>query len=294
MSLTKYEILLKTAECGSFTRAAQELNFTQSGISHAVSSLEAELGTTLVVRSHGGVSLTADGRALLPQIERLCADHHALMQSAASLKGLDAGLVKVATFTSVSVHWLPSILQSFGQRYPNIEFEVVTGDFYDQIENWIVTGAVDCGFLRLPSVKHLQTYALHRDELQVIVPCDHPCADSDPFPRELLASEPFIQLEEGDDYEIMAAFDEMGIRPNVKYVAREDRTILSMVSEGLGISLLPELMVRHSPAPVTACRPPMTFHRTIGIGVKDEKALSNSTRLFVDYVRTWVAENGDK
>ena len=153
---------------------------------------------------------------------------------------------------------------------------------------------MDCGFLRLPSVKRLQTYALHRDELQVIVPCDHSYADSNPFPREQLASEPFIQLEEGDDYEIMAAFDEMGIRPNVKYVAREDRTILSMVSEGLGISLLPELMVRHSPAPVTACRPPMTFHRTIGIGVKDEKALSNSTRLFVDYVRTWVAANGDK
>ena len=164
---------------------------------------------------------------------------------------------------------------------------MVTGDFYDQIENWIVTGAVDCGFLRLPSVKHLQTYALHRDELQVIVPCNHPYADSEPFPKELLASEPFIQLEEGDDYEIMAAFDEMGIRPNVKYVAREDRTILSMVSEGLGISLLPELMVRHSPAPITV-------HRTIGIGVKDEKALSNSTRLFVDYVRTWVAENGDQ
>ena len=66
MSLAKYEILLKVAECGSFTRAAQQLNFTQSGISHAVSSLETELGTTLVVRSHGGVSLTADGRALLP------------------------------------------------------------------------------------------------------------------------------------------------------------------------------------------------------------------------------------
>ena len=69
----------------------------------------------------------------------------------------------------------------------------------------------------------------------------------------------------------------MGIRPHVKYTAREDRTILSMVSKGLGISLLPELMVRHSPYPVTACRPPMTFHRSIGIGVKDEKALSSST-----------------
>ena len=171
MSLAKYEILLKVAECGSFTRAAQQLNFTQSGISHAVNSLENELGVTLLSRNRGGVVLTADGRALLPRIEQLCAAHHAMMQTVESLKGMDTGLVKVATFSSVSSQWLPRILKSFGGLYPNIEFEVVTGDFYDQIENWVFSGAVDCGFLRLPSAKHLQAYALHRDELQVIVPC---------------------------------------------------------------------------------------------------------------------------
>ena len=240
-----------------------------------------------------GVVLTADGRAVLPKIEKLCAAHHSLMQTVEGLKDMDSGLVKIATFSSVSAQWLPRILKSFGKVYPNIEFEVVTGDFYDQIEGWIVNGTVDCGFLRLPSVKRLQTYALHRDELQVIVPCDHPYADRDPFPVSALAEEPFIQLEEGDDYEIMAAFDEMGIRPNVKYIAREDRTILATVSEGLGISLLPELMVRHSPTPIKVCHAPLHFYRTIGIGVKDKKALSNSTRLFVDYVRTWVAENGN-
>ena len=232
-------------------------------------------------------------RAVLPKIEKLCAAHHSLMQTVEGLKDMDSGLVKIATFSSVSAQWLPRILKSFGKVYPNIEFEVVTGDFYDQIEGWIVSGTVDCGFLRLPSVKRLQTYALHRDELQVIVPCDHPYADRDPFPVSALAEEPFIQLEEGDDYEIMAAFDEMGIRPNVKYIAREDRTILAMVSEGLGISLLPELMVRHSPTPIKVCHAPLHFYRTIGIGVKDKKALSNSTRLFVDYVRTWVTENGN-
>ena len=294
MSISKYQIFLKTAQCGNFSKAAQALNFTQSGVSHAVQALEDELGVKLLSRNRGGVALTSDGRALLPQIEKLCAAHHALMQSAASLKGVDAGLVKVATFTSVSVHWLPSILQSFGQLYPNIEFEVVTGDFYDQIENWVFSGAVDCGFLRLPSAKHLQAYDLHRDELQVIVPCDHPYADADPFPLSELATEPFIRLEEGEDYEITAAFDKLGIRPNVKYTAREDRTMLAMVSEGLGISLLPELMVRNSPSPVKACPAPRRFFRTIGIAVKDKKALSKSTRLFVDYVRAWVAENGDK
>ena len=153
---------------------------------------------------------------------------------------------------------------------------------------------MDCGFLRLPSVKRLQTYPLHRDELQVILPCNHPLAGSAPFPAAALATEPFIRLEEGQDYEITAALDKMGIRPNIKYTVREDRTMLAMVSKGLGISLLPELMVRHSPYPVTACHAPERFYRSIGIGVKDKKAMSAATRRFVDYVRQWVAENGDK
>lgn len=293
MSISKYQVFLKTASCGSFSKAAEAMNFTQSGISHAINALETELGIKLLSRNRGGVVLTADGRAVLPKIENLCAAHHALMQTVEGLKDMDSGLVKIATFSSVSAQWLPRILKSFGKLYPNIEFEVVTSDYYDKIESWIVGGAVDCGFLRLPSAKHLQTYALHREVLQVIVPCDHPYADRDPFPVSALATEPFIQLEEGDDYEIRAAFDEMGIRPNVKYTALEDRTILAMVSEGLGISLLPELMVRNSPSPVKRCPAPLHFYRTIGIGVKDEKALSNSTRLFVDYVRKWVAENGD-
>ena len=294
MSVNKYQMFLKTVECGSFSKAAEEMNFTQSAVSHAVQALENELGVTLLSRNRGGVVLTADGRALLPRIEKLCAAHHELMQSAADLQGMDAGYVRVATFSSVSAQWLPSILKSFGELYPNIEFEVATGDYYGQSEDWILQGKVDCGFLRLPSVKHLQTYALYRDELQVILPCGHPLADSDPFPAAALAAEPFIRLEEGRDYEISAALDKMGVRPNVKYTAREDRTMLAMVSKGLGISLLPELMVRHSPYPVTACHAPERFYRNIGIGVKDKRALSAATRRFVDYVRQWVAENGEK
>ena len=262
MSLTKYEILLKAAECGSFTKAAQELNFTQSGISHAVSSLETELGTKLVVRSHGGVSLTADGRALLPYFQQMCALQHQLEQKAADLRGLDTGLVRVATFTSVSEKWMPYILKSFQELYPRIEFELLPSNFNNEIENWVTHGQADCGFISLPTEPHLDYWLLQRDQWKVIVPCDHPYADRDPFPVSALAEEPFIQLEEGDDYEIMAAFDEMGIRPNVKYIAREDRTILAMVSEGLGISLLPELMPQPHAHQGLPCAPAfLPYHR---------------------------------
>ena len=151
------------------------------------------------------MTLTADGRALLPRIQRLCTEHHRLVQAAADLKGMESGLVKVASFSSVSAQWLPLILKSFGELYPNIEFEMLTGDYYDQIESWIVSGEADCGFLRLPSLKGLSVYPLHQDQLKIIVPCGHPQADCNPFPVETIATEPFIRLEEGDDYEIRAA-----------------------------------------------------------------------------------------
>ncbi len=96
-----------------------------------------------------------------------------------------------------------------------------------------------------------------------------PAGGQRPLPAAALATEPFIRLEEGQDYEITAALDKMGIRPNIKYTVREDRTMLAMVSKGLGISLLPELMVRNSPYP--ACHAPERFYRSIGIGVKDKK-----------------------
>ena len=200
MSLSKYQIFLRTVECGSFTKAAESMSFTQSGVSHAVQSLEDELGVCLLSRSRGGVTLTADGRALLPRIQRLCTEHHRLVQAAADLKGMESGLVKVASFSSVSAQWLPLILKSFGELYPNIEFEMLTGDYYDQIESWIVSGEADCGFLRLPSLKGLSVYPLHQDQLKIIVPCGHPQADCNPFPVETIATEPFIRLEEGDDY----------------------------------------------------------------------------------------------
>ena len=292
MSLAKYEILLKVAECGSFTRAAQQLNFTQSGISHAVSSLETELGTTLVVRSHGGVSLTADGRALLPYFQEMCALQHQLEQKAADLRGLDTGLVRVATFTSVSEKWMPYILKSFQGLYPKIEFELLPSNFNSEITDWVTHGQADCGFVSLPVEKHLDSWLLQRDQWKVIVPCNHPLAGRDPFPPEALEKYPVILLDEGDDYEIQEVFDTLNIRPNIQYTVQQDQTILAMVSSGLGISIIEELMLQRCVYPLVSCRLPRPFYRNIGICVKDKNALSLSTQRFIDHVRHWVLING--
>ena len=116
MNMGKYQVFLRVAACGGFTRAAEELHFTQSGVSHTIATLESELGVPLFVRNRSGVTLTADGRALLPYIQTLCDDALRLEQKAADLRGMETGLVRVATFNSVSVQWLPYLLKSFRAR----------------------------------------------------------------------------------------------------------------------------------------------------------------------------------
>ena len=178
MSISKYQVFLKVVSCGTFTKAAEALNFTQSGISHAINSLEAELGVTLLSRNRGGVVLTADGRALLPYFQQMCALQHQLEQKAADLRGLDTGLVRVATFTSVSEKWMPYILKSFQELYPKIEFELLPSNFNNEIADWVTHGQADCGFISLPTPaeKYLDCWLLQRDQWKVILPCDHPLA----------------------------------------------------------------------------------------------------------------------
>ena len=118
MSISKYQVFLKTVSCGSFSKAAEAMNFTQSGISHAINSLENELGVKLLSRNRGGVVLTADGRAVLPKIEKLCAAHHSLMQTVEGLKDMDSGLVKIATFPACPPSGCPASSRASGRYIP--------------------------------------------------------------------------------------------------------------------------------------------------------------------------------
>ena len=218
---------------------------------------------------------------------------HRLEQHAADLRGLETGLVRVATFTSVSEKWLPGILKTFQAQYPRIEFELLPSNFNNEISDWVLQGKADCGFISLPTPaeKYLDCWLLQRDQWKVILPCDHPMAGRQPFPPEALARYPMILLDEGDDYEIQAIFDHYGIQPQVQYTVQQDQIILAMVSGGLGISIMEELMLYHCAYPLAASTLPKVFHRDIGICVKDKNALSHSTQVFIDHVRRWVLQN---
>ena len=290
MSITKYEVFLKSVELGSFTRAGEELNITQSGVSHTVAALEKELGLHLLIRSKGGVTLTADGAALLPHMQALCEEERKLQEKAQELRGLDTGTVRIASFTSVAVKWLPKILTGFRSLHPGVEFRLLTSHDDRQTERMVMNGEADCGFLCLPTELDVDFETLHRDRWKAVLPEGHPLAGRKVFPTEALARETFIRPEEGSDFEVAGILERLGVRPAEVYTVQGDETILAMVSAGLGVAVMPELMLENCAYPLAACGLEGDFTREIAVCVKDREAISLSTKRFIEYTKEWVKQ----
>ena len=122
-NIQKYMAFLTTVEYGSFTKAAEILHYSQSGISRMIQDLENEWHVTLLERGKSGVRLTSDGIRLLPFIKNICRDHQELQTEIDDLNGLQSGILRIGAFTSVSSFWLPNIINAFHKDYPNIEYE---------------------------------------------------------------------------------------------------------------------------------------------------------------------------
>lgn len=150
MNIQKYKAFVKAVEFGSFTKAAEVLDYTQSGISRMINDLETEWGVFLFERGRTGINLTTDGLKLLPQLKRICNEYEILMTQVEDLHNMESGMIRIGTFSSVASHWLPNIIRIFKKDYPKIDFELLLGD-YTEIESWILNGRVDFGFVRLPS-----------------------------------------------------------------------------------------------------------------------------------------------
>lgn len=284
MNLQKYLSFVKTVEYGSFTKAAEILNYTQSGISRMIADLEKEWGVTLLERSKYGVKPTSDGMKLLPYAQNLCADFDKLKMQVDELNGLQSGLIRIGTFSSVATHWLPNIIKEFQKDYPNIDYELLLGD-YTEIEEWIHTGRVDCGFLRLPTHPDFETIFLEKDKLMAIIPENHPLKDSEKFPVTALCDEPFMLLEKGAKAEISEIFERNNLTPNVKFTTWDDYAVMSMVESGLGIAILPELILKRVPYKIIAKELDVPAHRNIGLALRDKKTASLAVKRFIDYLQ---------
>ena len=288
MSISKYEAFAKVIELGSLTLAADALGCTQSAVSHSINALEAEVGFSVLKRSRAGVSLTDNGERILPAVRGILNYEEQLKQTVSAIRGLDSGTVRIGTFTSVAVHWLPGVIKAFREDYPNVEIKLLNGDYHD-VENWLNEGSIDLGFINMPANLKCECIALMEDRLLAILPNDHKFASYPKFPLVECETEAFITLLETSNHDANRALSAAGVRPNIRFSTKDDYAIIAMVEQGLGISIMPELLLRgrNDNVEIKELIPPSK--RTIGLAIPESSRHSPATRKFADYVVDWVS-----
>lgn len=278
MSLQKYQAFLAAVEQGSISAAAVSLGYTQSAVSRMVADLEQEWAVQLLHRNRGGIVLTAEGIQLLPLIRSISAGCQALETTVRELHGIQTGLVRVGTFNTVAECWIPDLLRSFTEKHPNISFKLINCESYEEIEEQLRHGKVDCGFVRLEAAADLDVQFLKQDRLTAVLPVDHPMADDDVFPVARLAEERLIQLK--TDREISRFLDGLP----VQYEVTSDHAVLSMVESGIGVSVMHGLMESSERYRVVWKPLDRTEKRDIAIATAKNIRLSSAAALFVDHV----------
>lgn len=282
-NLLKYRAFITTVDCGSFTRAAETLGYAQSSISKMIADLEAEWKVLLLERSRAGVQPTSDGLSMLPYARELLNSYQKVQEQAASLSGIATGLIRIGTFSSVATHWLPRIIRQYQRVFPGIRYELLLGD-YDEIEQWIFEGRVDCGFLRLPTRPDFEVISLEKDEYVAVLPSGHPLTEKDTLAPPDLDDQPFMLLEHGGKTEVSAFLEKYQVQPDIRFTTWDDYAILSMVESGLGLGILPRLILNRIPYNVEVRSFSAPFYREIGLAMRSINTASASVRKFIEYL----------
>ncbi len=286
-SQNRYEIFLKVAELGNITLAAEALSYTQSGVSHAVAAMEREAGCMLFHRSKTGVTLTANGKELLPYIQQLVNRQHALDQAMDSLSNRVSGTLRIGSFTSFTAIHMPGIMQGFEDLYPDVRIELVNGP-YMEIEQQIVSGQIDCGFLSGTENGELDFHPLLQDEMFALSAPGHAPSGDASVKLKKLGEYPLISQFRRSDRDVHKIFRAAGVRPHTRFILDDDISVMGMVAQGMGIALMPEMMVRTASFDLVQIPLEPRQFRTIGIASLPSSETTLLVRTFIGFCEGYV------
>jgi DNA-binding transcriptional LysR family regulator len=285
MKLSQIQALIAVADCGNFSEAALQLELSQSAVSHAIASLETELGVQLFHRGRHGAQLTPVGERVVSHGRQIARSLEMMLKEADLEKGLQGGQVRIVTFRSVATHLLPGIIVKFRSRFPKIAVSITEVYYTQAVEEALRSRKADIGFVSLPISDEFETREILRDKYLVLLP---PTAK---YKRakitwEELANYPLILQppETTCSIPLRKYLTTSDFPLNIGYELSEDSTIVSMVVQGLGAAILPRLAAEPIPASVKICSLPADLERVIGVAVLRDGLLVPAVFAFLDIV----------
>ncbi len=283
MTLFSYEIFDAVARQGSFNKAAQQLHLTPSAISHAIAVMEEELGFALFNRGKNGVTMTSYGASLYPSIRAVLNSDEALKQNIARLNGLEKGKVKLGAFNSACAYLLPGVLKAFKETSPRIEVEVYQGT-YDDVKQWLRSGNVDLGFLSNNCAEEFPLTELMRDELVCVTAADRPAPPGGVMTPELLNGQKFVVQGDATDADVRKLLKKHRIETQRPAHVLDDMSTIALVEAGIGMAILPRLVLKNCTAAVNIYPIEPREERIIGVTALRPGAMAPAVEQLYRYI----------
>jgi DNA-binding transcriptional LysR family regulator len=286
MKLSQLRILVAVVDYDTFSEAALQLDMSQSAISHSISSLEDALGVVLFSRGRHGARLTPVGEKIVAHARTMLQEADAIAHEAEIAKGLSGGQVRVASFRSIAVHVLPGAIAAFKRHYPDIAVHLSEHDNFRQVEKALREGRADIGFTILPTADDLATWEVLENEYVALFPADFK-PEGDALTWAELAAYPLImppadRVMMQDVYEHVRSQE---VKLNVTSEVETDTTIVNLVAQGLGATILPRLAAEPIPAQIQVFSLPNPLLRVIGVAVLEDALHTPATYAFLDLLR---------
>ncbi|MEM6427621.1 MAG: LysR family transcriptional regulator [Deinococcota bacterium] len=290
MKLSQLKAFLITLDCGTFSQAALELNMSQSAVSYAVAELETSLGVTLLQRGRTGATATQIGAEIAVQTRQVFQLTEAIQQLASQETGALRGELNVLTFRSVASRVMPSVLSYLAKHHAGLRVNLVESSTnHAEVEHNLREGRVDVAFVQLPFSDEFIQWEVLRDPYVVVREAQNPkravrWRDFQATPLILYGShestaviEQYLKAELGD------------VKP--AYQVEEDSTLIRMVSEGLGLTIMPQLAIDALPNNVETAALPESLTRSIGIAIAPRGLKIPAVRTLINVLKTQYPES---
>lgn len=290
MESKKLEALLMAVDLGSFTKAAEVLGYTQSGLTHMMNSLEKEVGFTLLERGRSGVRLTEEGERIAPAVREFLQANARLDSVIEQVASSRTEIIRVSAYASIAMHWLPGIIQRFREECPDVDVDIRMADHVDVPYELLAQGKMDAILVSPQDEGQYEWVHLAGDPMFAVLPRDFDTQGMTAFPLAAFEARDFIMPSQGFDKDIMRIFNRIGVKPHILPTWVDDPTVISMVSHGLGVSMMTELTVRGRTDGVKLLPVEPASSRELGLAVRSLDAASDGLRHFIDCTKRVVAE----
>jgi DNA-binding transcriptional LysR family regulator len=277
MDTKKIRAILTAAEHKSFSKAANELSYTPSALTHIADNLERELGVKIIERTPLGISLSPQGEELYDYMVALLNAEKKLMSASHALSKAKENHLRIGTFSSISQNLLPEIIKKFRTTHPDIKISVAVED---SLHEWLENDFVDIIFA---------------DELSFGIDNVWLPIKEDPFvavvPSNILKGKKSVSKDELYHYTYISInekilnsyFDKSKFANVLNFESIDNVSVLYMIQQKLGFSLLPQLMINKRISGVKTIKLKDPICRTIGFAYKKTKH-SQATKMFIDYL----------